>query len=220
MSIASFGALFAVWLAAITLPGPDTLQLIRTGTRDRRAGVWCAIGIMVGNTIWIVSSLLGLSALMVAEPAILHLVQLVGGAYIAWMGWGSLRGGLRTLREKTSDMAGKVVDAVAAQGEEMGAWRALRLGAATNLSNPKAVVFFASIFAQFVRPDMSAGWTVGIAAFLVVTGLAWFIGFAVAVRALAEKIIRNGAVIDIAAGVIFLVIAAVMAAEGARGLLS
>lgn len=102
----------------------------------------------------------------------------------------------------------------------MGAWRALRLGAATNLSNPKAVVFFASIFAQFVRPDMSAGWTVGIAAFLVVTGLAWFIGFAVAVRALAEKIIRNGAVIDIAACVIFLVIAAVMAAEGARGLLS
>jgi len=39
-------------------------------------------------------------------------------------------------------------------------WRAYKLGVVTNLSNPKALVFFGALFAQFIRPDMSPTWTV------------------------------------------------------------
>lgn len=39
--------------------------------------------------------------------------------------------------------------------DDMTGWRAYKLGAVTNLSNPKALVFFGAVFAQFIRPDMS-----------------------------------------------------------------
>ena len=48
----------------------------------------CALGIMLGNTIWIVASLAGLSALIQAFPQVLSLLQIVGGAYLLWMGIG------------------------------------------------------------------------------------------------------------------------------------
>lgn len=84
-------ALLGVWLAAIASPGPDLVQIIRVGSKDRRAGVMCALGIMLGNTIWIVASLAGLSALIQAFPQVLSVLQIVGGAYLLWMGIGAIR---------------------------------------------------------------------------------------------------------------------------------
>ena len=83
-------ALLGVWLAAIASPGPDLVQIIRVGSKDRRAGVMCALGIMLGNTIWIVASLAGLSALIQAFPQVLSVLQIVGGAYLLWMGIGAI----------------------------------------------------------------------------------------------------------------------------------
>ena len=54
-------ALLGVWLAAIASPGPDLVQIIRVGSKDRRSGVMCALGIMLGNTIW-------LSLIHISEP--------------------------------------------------------------------------------------------------------------------------------------------------------
>ena len=86
-------ALLGVWLAAIVSPGPDLVQIIRVGAKNRRDGVLCALGIMAGNTVWIVASLAGLSALIQAFPEILSVLQVVGGAYLMWMGIGALRAG-------------------------------------------------------------------------------------------------------------------------------
>ncbi|WP_244651478.1 LysE family translocator [Corynebacterium diphtheriae] len=93
MTLSVFGALAAVWAAAITLPGPDVLQIVRMGTKNRHLGMWCALGVMTGNTIWIVGSLLGFAAVLAARPEIVHLIQLVGGLYIAWMGVSSVWSG-------------------------------------------------------------------------------------------------------------------------------
>ena len=61
---------------------------------------------------------------------------------------------------------------------------------------------------------------VAIAATLIVTGLAWFVGFAMAVRALAKPIARYGYLIDLATGVLFCAIAVWMLWEGLTGLVS
>ncbi|MEL6051730.1 LysE family transporter [Corynebacterium rouxii] len=99
-------------------------------------------------------------------------------------------------------------------------WSALRAGVATNLSNPKAVVFFSSIFAQFVNPNMGTMWTIAIAAFLIVSGLAWFIGLACVVRVAASALMSNSAWIDLGAGVIFLAVGVIMAIEGVARIVS
>ena len=39
MTGSAFAALLGVWLAAIASPGPDVVQIIRVGSRDRAAGI-------------------------------------------------------------------------------------------------------------------------------------------------------------------------------------
>lgn len=224
-------ALVAVWIAAIASPGPDLLQIMRVGARSRRAGIWCATGIMVGNAIWILASLAGLSALINAQPAILHLLQLVGGAFLIWMGYSSVKGGLATRRRAAKIIAASAPesgggDAVAGENEasastpeDPGAWPSLRTGILTNLANPKAVLFFGAVFAQFIRPDMGIGTSLLVALVLILIGLVWFIGVALAIRSLAKLLLRNSALIDIIAGAIFILLGAFMVYEGIVGFL-
>lgn len=183
-------ALLGVWLAAIASPGPDLFQIVRVGAKDRRAGVLCALGIMAGNTIWIVASLVGLSVLIEAFPQVLWVLQIVGGAYLLWMGVGAMRAKDPSLPE--------------AQHVR----RPFLTGLATNLSNPKAVLFFGAIFAQFA----DVGWAA--APLLVATGVAWFVGVALVVRAMAGTIERYGRLIDVATGAIFIALAVWMLWEG------
>ena len=58
---------------------------------------------------------------------------------------------------------------------DMTGWRAYKLGVVTNLSNPKALVFFGAVFAQFIRPDMSLTWTVAVAVILLAMSVTWFL---------------------------------------------
>lgn len=223
MTGSAFAALLGVWAAAIASPGPDLFQIIRVGAKDRVAGVMCALGIMVGNAIWIIASLLGLSALMQAVPQILAVLQTVGGGYLLYMGVGALRAGLaaqRTRVQRTQAAAAAAAEATGRAHTAMAPAHALGIGVATNLSNPKAVLFFAAVFAQFIRPGMGWEWMVAIAATLIVTGLAWFVGFAMAVRALAKPIERYGYLIDLATGLLFCAIAVWMLWEGLTGLVS
>lgn len=229
MAVGSILTLLGVWGAAIVSPGPDVVQITRQGARSKRAGVWAALGVMTGNSGWILASLLGLSALLTARPALLAWLQLIGGAYLAYLGVSSIRGGLATRRQAaravhadvpsgsrdsvTPEVPPKRTDADPTAGQ---AWRA---GFTTNLANPKAVLFFGAVFAQFIEPGMGWGTTAFVAVLLIAVGLAWFVSFALAVRAFSARIAENSVVIDLVTGAIFCLLAAVMVVEGAAGLL-
>ncbi|WP_325168570.1 LysE family transporter [Corynebacterium macginleyi] len=57
----------------------------------------------------------------------------------------------------------------------------------TNLSNPKALVFFGPVFAQFIRPDMSTTWTIAVAVILVAMSVTWFSSLALIVGLPANR---------------------------------
>lgn len=208
------GALLSIlvaWLFAIASPGPDLVQLLRVGP-VRRNGVACALGIMSGNTLWILGSMLGLSALVDAVPGVLTVLFLIGGAFLAWMGQGALRGGLAA---RTQDAALPEAES-SLLSTRMTTTRAWRLGVATNLANPKALVFFGAVFAGFVPPDTPWAMRAVVLVMMVVTGVAWFVFVAVAVSVpvLSRRLQAAGAWIDIVAGAVFLCIAAVLVVEG------
>lgn len=236
MSFADVLALVGIWIAAIASPGPDVVQIARLGVKSRAAGVACAVGIMAGNSLWITASLLGLSALIQAVPEVLAVLQLVGGAYLFYMGIGAVRAGLAARKQGVGVSAGNEKGASqgtrAAAGDADGArspangaaapttGKAFGIGVATNLSNPKAVLFFGAVFAQFVRPGMGWEWMLVILVTLVVIGFVWFVGFALLVDKFAGFLDRNGHVVDIVTGLIFIALAVWMVVEGAMGLVS
>lgn len=206
-------SILAAWLFAIASPGPDLVQLLRVGA-VRRNGVACALGIMTGNLLWILASMLGLSALVAKAPGVLIVLYLVGGSFLAWMGQGALRGGLAARRADAalSEGASSVLAAPLSTLTQAGAWR---VGLMTNLANPKALVFFGAVFAGFVPPDASWSARGVILEMLLVTGVAWFVfvALAVSVPTLSRRLQAAGAWIDIVAGAVFLVIALVLLGE-------
>src|SRR5258705_8310028 len=127
--------LAAVHLLAVASPGPSTVLIIQTAAGSgRRAGLLAAFAMMLGALAWATMALYGLQALF-ARFDWLYLAFRIGGAayllYLAVMLW---RGAGAPLPE----MASRLERATSRQVF----LRAFLL----QMSNPKIMVFFGSIF--------------------------------------------------------------------------
>lgn len=213
MAFASLLTLTGVWLAVCIAPGPDIVQVMRVASRSVRAGLWCTAGITAGIAVWLTASLAGMSALIAAHPGLLGLLQLFGGLFLAWMGTQSVRSGVRARRARSHIVATEDSPAAPVADTEMPA-HAFRLGLYTNLSNPKALVFFGAVFAQFIRPEMSIAWTFAVGIWLLALSTAWFVVVTFIVRGVSNWLAKYSQLIDVLAGVIFIILGAVMVYEG------
>jgi threonine efflux protein len=158
--------LAAVHLLAVASPGPSTVLVIQTAAiAGRRGGLLAAFAMMVGALAWAAAALYGLQALF-ARFEWLHVAFRVGGAlfllYLAVMIW-------RHAKDPLPEIA---VDRTVHMTGWQGFLRALLL----QLSNPKIMVFFGSIFLS-VLPQNTPGWMDG--AVLAIVALNEFTWFAV-----------------------------------------
>lgn len=208
MTITAVLPILLAWLVAIASPGPDLLMILRvTSAREdadggaaRARGLAAAVGIMTGNLLWMTGAALGLGVVVALVPAVLPVLKILGGAFLMWMGISGLRG-LQRRTPGAEDSASPLRHSAPTAGttsrgddEELsagavptprtarsGLGAAYATGVATNLANPKALIFFTALFAPF----MSVGWPLGevalLLAVLMVTGVAWFCGFALLV---------------------------------------
>jgi threonine/homoserine/homoserine lactone efflux protein len=136
-AIATLVAVFAVFIPALILPGPDFVGVVRSSlTRGTAAGLLTTLGVTIGLGMYATLSLLGLSAVLVKYQWLTWAVRVLGGGYLVYLG-------IKLLRAKP----GKVDDA-AVQGPLRG--NALLFGFFVTLTNPKAIVLFASVFATAV----------------------------------------------------------------------
>ena len=213
MSWSSFLAIIVMNLVGAASPGPDIILVTRYATKSRRHAIAAAAGIQVGVLMWCTLTVFGAAALLSTFPSVLGFVQAIGGAFLVWIGWKTMRSGLEERRNPPQSLD----DAV----QRLGRMRqAFRLGLATNLSNPKALVFFGAVFAQFLSPGMSALWTVAVGLILLAISFAWFGGFSLVVRTAARWLARHGNWLDIVAGMIFTIFGLVMLVEGVMGLVN
>ncbi len=220
MTVTAFLALLGVWFAAICSPGPDLLCLVRIATRSRARGLAAAAGIVAGILVWLVLTLAGLGALLAAAPWLLSVLQIAGGAYLLWLGFSALRAGVRALRGGGAPSPDPLDDAHVPAEQRPGLTGAFLQGLFTNLSNPKAVIFFGAVFTRFIEPGMGFGQQALIVVVLAVCSIAWFGGVARGLGhpAFAGALHRAGPWIDAISGAIFLVLAVAVIAEGAGSL--
>lgn len=218
-----FVGLLAVWAMVLVVPGPDVLQTFRVALYSFRSGLACATGIAAGTAVWITASLAGMSALVQRHPGALGFLQLAGGAYLLYLGISAVTGFLKARRAQRATAAdAPPADAATPQltpspesaapaAERFTLRRAFGLGLATNLSNPKALLFFGAAFAQFLRPDSPV---VLIGAAMLAMSWSWFSLLAALVHTAARWVGRYSAVIDAAAGVLFAALGVSLLVEG------
>lgn len=131
-------------LVAAASPGPATLSIAGTSMASgRTAGLVLALGITTGSLIWSVSAALGLGALMQANAWVLEGVRYAGAGYLLFLAWKSARSALRAGSGAPRDFGGTSLRRVYAKG------------LALHLTNPKAVLFFGSLYAIGIPPGAS-----------------------------------------------------------------
>lgn len=205
-----------VHLLAVMSPGPDFLFVTRTAVSQSRAKAMAGVvGIVVGIVVWAGASFLGLQILFEKAPWLQRGIAALGGLYLLWMGWQLLRGALakpQAPAEKPgADAAAKAdeAEAVPAASEAATAAKPMAhpflMGLFTNLSNPKAVIYFGSVFSAFLGPDIPEAVRWGIFLLVIVISLAWFafVALLFGLPQLRRGYRRIGRWIDGVAGVLF-----------------
>ena len=155
---------FAVFSPALMLPGPDFVAVVRnTIARGRAAGIMTALGVSLGITFYAGLSAAGLSTLLARVEWFETAVRVGGALFLGYLGVQLLRT-RRPARHIEREPA----------REPAGPSNPILLGLFVNLTNPKAIVFFASIFGTAIKPGMPGWLLTAVVAVIGVCGLLWF----------------------------------------------
>jgi threonine/homoserine/homoserine lactone efflux protein len=149
--VSALAALFVIHLLVVASPGPAFLAVSRTAiSSSRTAGVTAAAAMATGALIWAVATLFGLHILFAKAPWLYDAMRLGGAAYLIYLGIGMLRSAWRGERMANHDVA------------PTAGHRTFLRSLGVQLSNPKAAVFFGSIFVALL-PAEAPLWVKGAA---------------------------------------------------------
>lgn len=179
-------------VAVITvLPGPDMALGVRNGVRGGRRATWLTgVGCLTGIALWGTASVLGLAALLAASGRAFDAVRLAGAVYLAILGLGALRAGLRGEPTKRS-WPGLLGSAEPEQRPAVPASSWFRQGLVSNLLNPKIALLFLTLLPQFVTShEQRATATAELAGAMLIVEIVWWSLFAVAVGAVGRALAR------------------------------
>ena len=129
-------------LLMMSTPGPSHLLMLSTSASNGfKRSLATAAGDLTANAIQMLLAGFGLAAILASSRYGFAVIKWGGVAYLIWIG-------IRTIRSSFNN-----------EGEELKVMRIslkrlwLR-GFITSAANPKAVVFFAALFPQFINPTM------------------------------------------------------------------
>ena len=169
--------IMAAGLLACLSPGPATLTIAGTAMqRGRKAGLIVAAGVSTGSLVWSVAAAFGLGAVMLANAWMFEAVRYFGAAYLMYLAIRSARSALTPGAPKLQSSVAKSLKSIYTKG------------LALHLTNPKAVLFFGSIYAIAIPPGtqpsvlLTVITVIAVQSSLIFHGYALLFSSAVAVR--------------------------------------
>lgn len=160
--------LAAVHLMAAASPGPSFVLVAQTAVGSgRRAGLLAAFAMMLGAVIWAAAALYGLQALF-ARFEWLYLAMRIGGGlyllYLAVMLW----------RHAPEPLAEPSAAGDKTTGDKAGAVQGFVRALLLQLSNPKVMVFFGSIFLALLPAHPPTGMQIATLAIVAFNEFTWY----------------------------------------------
>jgi len=138
---AAFGMAAALLLLALT-PGPGMLATVsRALSSGFRASLLVAWGIVVGDLLFLLFAIFGLSALASLMGSLFILIKYLGGLYLLWLGWHLLRTPPSAIETDAPII-------------EVSAPNLFLSGLFITLGNPKVILFYLGFLPTFV--DLSS----------------------------------------------------------------
>jgi threonine/homoserine/homoserine lactone efflux protein len=135
--------LIGVYVPVLVSPGPNFLVVTQVAvSQSRRHAIVTALGVSSASTIMAVIAATGMGLLMMHFSWLQDAVRIVGGLYLAYVGVKIWRHAAQPLTDSG--------DGSAQRSLRQSFW----YGLSTNLSNPKSLVFFSTMFASLLTADL------------------------------------------------------------------
>jgi RhtB (resistance to homoserine/threonine) family protein len=132
----------AMGALVVVVPGPNFAMTLRNSlTRSRRAGLFTAFGVSLGGVGHVTYSLIGVGLLISQSIFLFNTLKRLGALYLIYLG-------IKALLARKHDQANPEHVTTMPLGD----LAALRMGFLTCILNPKATLFFFSLFTQVIRP--------------------------------------------------------------------
>ena len=145
MSIFQALTLFAVMVSLAALPSSSVaLVVTRSATAGVSNGIAVAVGIVLGDLLFVLLAILGLTAIAELMGGFFTILKVVGGLYLIWLGVSLLtaKSSQLSLPESKHGTKGFLVSVFA--------------GFLLTLGDIKAIIFYASLFPFFIDLDSAS----------------------------------------------------------------
>lgn len=154
-----------VHLVAVASPGPDFAVVVRNSVAyGRRIAIYTSLGIGLAILLHVAYSLVGLSVLIATTPWLFKAFSYAAAAYLLYLAVGALRSGPHQYSANKTDVSATPISPRKAFG----------IGFLTNGLNPKATLFFLSLFTAIIETSTPVSVKLMYGAYLAIATAAWF----------------------------------------------
>ncbi|MDP4537447.1 LysE family translocator [Alkalimonas collagenimarina] len=161
-----FFLIMVVHFMAVASPGPDFAIVLRYAVRyGKRAALSASIGIGLAILLHVTYSLVGIGLLIKTTPWLYMAFSVVAALYLVFLG-------MQALRSKAPD----VKEAMEHEQVEssLSSRKAMLTGFITNGLNPKATLFFLSLFAVVISVNTPFHYKLVYGIYMAIATAAWF----------------------------------------------
>ncbi|NVJ53853.1 MAG: LysE family transporter [Campylobacteraceae bacterium] len=130
-------------IIALLSPGPDFAMVFKQSiTYGRRASIFTSIGIGLGISVHIIYCILGIGLIISKSIILFNIIKYLGAAYLIYLGIASLK-----------SKGFKIDENNIKYHESMSDFKSFMVGFLCNALNPKATLFFLSMFTVVISID-------------------------------------------------------------------
>ncbi|WP_432852525.1 LysE family translocator [Amycolatopsis sp. CA-161197] len=197
---ATLGTVLLVYAPAAVTPGPNFVLIAHTAAAgSRRAAVAVAAGVVVAGGLLATVAVFGLGALLAATPWLATALRIVCGLYLAWLGirlwWKARAPDQEPLPERKN---------------------AFGQGMLSNVTNPKAAVFFGSVLTATLPPTEPTATKAAAIGLIVLASATWHLSVALLFSSPATQrwYDRARPVLNRVVGVVLVVLGVALAVTG------
>lgn len=150
---------------AISSPGPTLFVVAgHANAPNRDAPFFVVLGVVCATLVWSSFAAAGLGALVNSVSWLPLAIRVAGGAYLAWFGFKMLR----------SAWKGHGAIDIEDAPQNVAPLAALRTGFITNISNPKVIAYYVSLFGVMIPAQAPAAFYAAAVLTAVIVSTAWW----------------------------------------------
>ncbi len=155
-----------VHLLAAASPGPDFVLVSQQAlNHGKRAGLLCSLGITLGLAIHIAYSIAGLATIIAHSTELLWAIKIIGGSYLLYLGYSGLKSKAIPIGELQTKTAPK---------QALSARKQIATGILCNALNPKAPIYFVSVFTIIISPELPLVALLAYGVWMMILQFLWF----------------------------------------------